>query len=159
VSDRERVRDQPWAKNIPDYMLEAIANVSDARHDILDALKAINRINADLVKFNTDLRDREQLIKDREDSVVNTASDLSAFANKIYGPDSELTKILSKLTVAEVAATNREARHARQYEELSENQTRLKDWVVREMGNLESKFSDRFKRVEERLTEIERKSA
>lgn len=141
MSDQKDLRNEPWAKNTPEYALEAIIQISDARHEILAAMKLINERNAELAS-------REQVLMDREQAFVNAAADLKTFANSIYGPDSELTKLNARLEAAETAAVRREA-------DYTKDLSHLKTWTeseLRERDNRMDKFS-------ERLQDLERKSA
>lgn len=148
MSDPKDLRNEPWAQHIPPYLVEVIAQVSDAKDEILKAMTLINERTADL-------RNREQLLLAREESFVNAAADLKEFANRVYGPDSELTKIHAKLASAEMAATNREARNARLYEQLTETQSGLRTWVVEQLRLRDTRM-DGF---EKRLHVLEQKSA
>jgi uncharacterized protein (DUF3084 family) len=132
----------------PDYMVLIITEVTSAK----DAIRAMQ---SELSSRALDLKHREQNLEDREDAFVKAAKDMTEFANRIYGPTSELTQIHSKLAAMEAAATNRDSRYASQYSEISSNQTRLKDWTEQRFRELD----DRVKDAENAIADLQKKSA
>jgi hypothetical protein len=90
-----------------------------------------------------ELNHRERMLEDRQQAFVNAAMDMKAFAERIYGPDSELTKINQKLGGIEASGTARDKRYADRFQVIDENQTRFKDSV-----------DERFKQVHSDLTKL-----
>lgn len=136
---------EAWRTQVPDFMIAAIDNICDTRDEI-------RKVHEALTLRTMELNDREQMIRDREKAIVDAAADMKAFANRIYGPDSELTKINQKLGGIEAASVTRDARYARQFQEISDNQTRMKDSFVNRFEQVES----RVRRLEERTDSLEK---
>jgi len=126
---------------------------------IMGAEDAIREMMAELSSRAVDLNQREQLIEDRErlfedrqQAFLGAAHGMKEFANRIYGPDSELSKINQKLGGIEAAGIARDKRYADRFQDIDDNQTRLKDWAVENFN----KVDDRFAKIEHRVANLEK---
>lgn len=90
TTERTNIRDQEWTKNAPDFMVAAIEQVVGARDDIREMLGRLNQLESNV-------RNQQQVITDRESAVIKAVTDLKTFANQIMGPDSELQKLSRRL--------------------------------------------------------------
>lgn len=91
MSEQKRnVRDEAWAKNAPEYFVEGIAIMVETRDEARALLTRLNEREAEL-------RGREQMLQEQREAFSAALVDMRAFANQIYGPDSELTKINTRL--------------------------------------------------------------
>lgn len=161
MSDKEDIHDALKAAGAPDYMVLIITKIMGAEDANREMLAALNTRTVELNQRERSLEGREQAVLDaarviteREQAVVNAAKDMKEFASRLYGPDSELTKINQKLGAIESAGANRDQRYAERFRVIDENQTRLKDFV-------ESKFreiNDRFTVLEGRVLALEKAS-
>ncbi len=98
MSEQKRnVRDEPWAKNAPEYMVEAIALLVEGREEGRAMLAMLNARESTLSQREEAVVNREQIVGDREAAFVQAAADMKSFVNRIYGPDSELTQINARL--------------------------------------------------------------
>lgn len=86
MTEKKSVRDEPWVKNAPDYMVEVVVQITEARDDCRKMMELLNAREARLAE-------RELINADRESAVVQAAADIRSFANQVYGPDSELSQI------------------------------------------------------------------
>jgi hypothetical protein len=111
-------------------MVAAIDSICDARDEIRCVFEAITR-------STRALDDREEIVLDREKAITGAAEDMKAFINRIYGPDSELTKISEKLGAIESAAGARDSRYMRQFQDISD------------------RLNERFDLIESRVRQIE----
>lgn len=145
MSDKEDIREALKKAGAPDYMVLIISKImgaEDANREMLAAL------NARTVELNQ----RERIIEDREQAVINAAKDMRQFAEQLYGPSSELTKINAKLGAIESAGVNRDHRYASQFQAINENQTRLKDFCEGKFREIDKRFMD----LEGRVTVLEK---
>lgn len=84
MSEQKRsVREEPWAKELPDYMVVAIDLLVENRDDTRELLTKLNAREADL--------------NHRESAFVKAVGDMQALVNQILGPDSELAQIKNRL--------------------------------------------------------------
>lgn len=91
MSEQKRnVREEEWAKHAPDYLVEAIVTICEARDENRELLNRINQREAEL-------SGREQIFKDQMQSFTAAVNDMREFANRLYGPESELSKINKRL--------------------------------------------------------------
>lgn len=116
------IRDEPWFKNVPEYMGEAIVLITENRDETRMLLAR--------------LQDREQILVDRETALMSAIKDMKDFANLLYGPESELTKINTKLDAIESAASTRDSAHESQLTQISGAHERLKDWCREQFESL-----------------------
>ena len=72
-------------------MVVAIDTVLGARDDIRAMMAQLNA-------KSVDLHEKQQMMEDREESFMKAVHDLQEFANRFYGPDSELAQFQSKIT-------------------------------------------------------------
>ncbi len=135
------LRDEPWFKNVPEYMGEAIVLITETR-DEARMLLAL-------------LQDREQVLGDRETALMSAIKDMKDFANQLYGPNSELTKINTKLDAIEQAGSKRDDAHSRQIEQISGEHAQLKEWCKEQVDGLHS----RVQKTERDVEELQRKIA
>ena len=127
----DKTRNEPWRAQMPDYMVAAIDSICEARDEI-------RAMQAELSKGQQELNNKEQIIGDRERSLLNAIDDMREFANRIYGPDSELTKINTKLGSIESASAARE--------------TAIKDSFTRRFEQVET----RVRQLEDRVGDLEK---
>jgi len=85
VENRD-VRKEPWAKNAPDYMVEAIAAIVETRDDCRQLLGELNARDAEH-------RSRVRLLEEQRAAFQAAVADLKEYADKLYGPDSEVTAL------------------------------------------------------------------
>lgn len=91
MSEQKRsVRDEPWAANAPDYMVAAIDLLVETRDEARQLLTKLNEREADL-------RNQAQVLEEQKQAFGKSLVDMREFANSLYGPDSELTKINLRL--------------------------------------------------------------
>lgn len=137
----DKSRNEPWRKQVPDYMVAAIDSICDARDDI-------RSMQAELSKSKQELGYKEQIIGDREQALLSAIDDMKEFASRLYGPDSELTKINQKLSGIESSLAARNTQYDRQFQEIHDNQTRL----IQRCDQVEMRVS----KLEERLDFLEK---
>jgi len=135
------VRDEPWFKNVPEYMGEAIVLITETRDEARMMLAR--------------LQDRKEVLDDRETALMSAIKDMKEFANLLYGPDSELTKINAKLDTIERAGAARDDTHSRQLEQISGEHAQLEDWCKEQFRQL----SGRVATTERDVGELQRKIA
>lgn len=131
------LRDEPWFKNVPEYMGEAIVLITEARDEARMLLAR--------------MQDREEVLGDRETALMSAIKDMKTFANQLYGPESELTKINAKLDAIEAAGTSRDQAHDRQLDQISGAHAQLKDWCKEQFESLSSRVRKTEDAVEELL--------
>jgi len=84
----------------PDYMVLIITK-------IVSAEDAIREMQASLSKRSVELHQNEEMFAERQAAFVAAAKDMTDFANRLYGPGSELSQINHKLDSIELANVNR----------------------------------------------------
>jgi c-di-GMP-binding flagellar brake protein YcgR len=155
VSDKQDIHEALKAAGAPDYMVLIISKIMGAEDAVREMMAALSARSVELHQREQVLEHGEQMLADRQQAFVDAANDMKAFATKIYGPDSELTKINAKLGAIESAGMNRDQRYALRFQAIDENQTRLKDWATDEF----QKMGTRFEKLEDRVTVLESKKA
>lgn len=148
---KTNVRDEPWFKNVPEYMGEVVVLITDAK-DAAQALMAkLDDREGRLDNREAELSNLAVVLDDRGTALLLAVDDMKAFANKLYGPESELTRIHQKLASIEKSNTDRHTEHTRQLEAFEANQARFREWVNGKLEDVDGRLTD-FNR---RLTELE----
>lgn len=93
MSDEKPTRNEPWRTQAPDYMVAAIDSICDARDDIRAMHAELSSHKQSLSEREERISDREAVLEDKERSLLAAVTDMKEFANKIYGPDSEMEKL------------------------------------------------------------------
>jgi len=143
------------ASGAPDYMVLIISK-------IMGAEDAIREMSAKLSAEAVEIKHRQQAVEsaelalaERQAAFVQAAEDMKDFANRIYGPDSELTKINQRLDSIESAGLSRDQRHAGR---LQVFETRLKGSVDRRLGVIHTELQgmrDHLDGIDERVSGLE----
>lgn len=152
MSEKKDISAALKAAGAPDYMLLIITEVVGAKDEIRAMMAALNARSVDVRQREDAVLQREELLRDQQQAFVSAAEDMKAFANRIYGPDSELTKINQKLGGIETAGATRDRRYADRFQAIDENQTRMRD-------DFETKIrvvSDRVDQLEHRVANLEK---
>ena len=131
---KKSVRDEPWFKNVPEYMGEAIVLITETRDEARMILAR--------------LLEREQVLGDREGALIAAIKDMKDFANQLYGPESELSKINAKLDAIDRAIAKRDTEHSQQIQKISGEQATFMEWCKGQVEGLRT-----------RVSELERKTA
>jgi uncharacterized protein (DUF3084 family) len=152
VSDKQDIHEALKAAGAPDYMVLIISKIMGAEDAVREMMAELSARAVDLNKRELLIENREQLLEDRQQAFLNAAKDMKDFAARLYGPDSELSKINQKLGGIEAAGTNRDARYAERFRVIDENQTRLKDWATEKFGMVD----ERFEKIELRVSKLEK---
>lgn len=155
-----KLRAEPWFKNVPDWMGEVVVRITVAKDAATKLLAKLDERQQAQDRRDELQEQRDQKLRDREDALLRAVEDMKQFANRIYGPDSELTKIHQKLGALESAGIARDKRYADRFETIDANQTRIKDDMERRVTKLEESklqtekslqdLSERVLRLEER---------
>lgn len=152
MSDKQAILNALKAAGAPDYMVLIITEVVGTKDEIRAMMAELNTRSVDVRQREQVVAEREQVLKEQQQAFMDAAKDMKEFANRIYGPDSELTKINAKLGALEAAGHNRENRYAERFRVIDENQTRLKD-------SFESKINavnERVDKLTERVDRLEK---
>ena len=152
MSDKQTILDALKVAGAPDYMVLIITEVVGAKDEIRAVMAELNTRAIDVRQREDAVQQREQVLQDQQQAFMSAVEDLKTFVNRIYGPDSELTKINQRLGGIEAAGATRDRRYAERFEAIDANQTRLRD-------DFEQKFkliSDRFIRLEGRVENLEK---
>lgn len=147
-SVREQLQGEPWFKNVPDYMGEVVVLITEAKLLGTELMKRLD-------ERESSLNDRVEVQGEKEIAFVSAVTDMRGYVEKIYGPDSVLSRIEGKIAGLEMASTNRETAIVRRMEQFETNQQGLKTWVQDQVASVNSRL-DEYGR---RLTDLERKSA
>ena len=153
MSDKQSIDEALKAAGVPDYMVLVINKIMGAEDAIREMMAALSARSVDIHHREQVLESREVLFEERQKAFGHAVEDMKQFASRLYGPDSELSKINQKLGAIEMAGANRDRRYADRFTALDENMTRFKDSV-------DERFKEagaRFVKIEERVTELERK--
>ena len=153
MSDKQSIDEALKAAGAPDYMVLIIQKIMGAEDAVREMMAELSSRSVDIHRREEILETREVLFEERRQAFIHAVEDMKRFANRLYGPDSELSQINQKLGAIDMAGTNRDKRYADRFTAIDENQTRFKD-----------SMEDRFKGVDaeivkiaERVTELERK--
>lgn len=120
MSETKDVRDEPWFKNVPEWMGEVVVRITEAR----DAATSLMR---ELSARDDAITNREDIAAEKEQALASAISNVTDFANKLYGPESAIAQINSKL-----------------------------DSIERRITDDRSKMDERFTGIERRLDVLER---
>ena len=101
MSASKEIREQAWAKNAPDYFVEGVCVMVDARDDMRAMVAQLNERYASMTRWYERLEHREQVLDERENSLRNAMDNMTAFVNQTYGPDSEIAKLNRRLDRAD----------------------------------------------------------
>lgn len=127
MSEKKDISAALKAAGAPDYMVLIITEVVGAKDEIRAMMAELNTRSVDVRQREDAVLQREEVLRDQQQAFVSAAEDMKAFANRIYGPDSELTKINQKLGGIESAGAIRDRRYADRFQTIDENQTRMRD--------------------------------
>lgn len=87
---KKDVRDEDWYKNAPDWAGEVVVRITEARDDLLTAMKKLDE--RELAQ-----QAREQVHAEREEAFVRAAADIKELLNQTYGPDSAVMRIAQRV--------------------------------------------------------------
>lgn len=145
MSDKSDVHDALKAAGAPDYMVLIISKIMGAEDAVREMMAKLNEQAVDLKQREQAMQNHEQMLHEREKAFVDASRDMMDFANRLYGPDSELTKINAKLESIETAGATRDKRYTERFRDVDSNHSSFKDWV-----------KERFQEVENRVLVLER---
>lgn len=148
MSEKQDLSAALKAAGAPDYMVLIITEVTGAKNEIRAMMAELNTRAVDVKQREEAVSEREQVLQDQQAAFVNAAGDMKEFVGRIYGPDSELTKINQKLGGIESAGAARDRRYVDRFQAIDENQARLKD-----------SLDHRFKEVGDRVVKLENRVA
>ncbi len=155
MSDTQDVHEALKAAGAPDYMVLIISKIMGAEDAVREMMAALSARSVELHQREQAIENREQMLEERQLAFVSAANDMKAFAARIYGPDSELTKINSKLGSLEMSGANRDSRYAERFRIIDENQALFRQ-------SIDEKFAEvhtRYAQLENRVTVLENKKA
>ncbi len=150
-SKKISVRDEPWFKNVPDYMGEVVVLLTEQKELAQEMMVKLDAREERLDAREAELSSLAVVLGDRGDALLNAVNDMKSFANKLYGPESELTRIHQKLASIEQSNTDRHTEHARQLETFETNQARFRAWVNGKFEEMDGRLTD----LNRRLVELE----
>ena len=153
MSDKQSIDEALKAAGAPDYMVLIIQKIMGAEDAVREMMAELSSRSVDIHRREEILESREVLFEERRQAFIHAAEDMKRFANRLYGPESELSQINRKLGAIDMAATNRDKRYAERFALIDENQTRLKDSMEERFKGVDAKIV----RIEERVSELERK--
>ena len=148
---RKSVREEDWFKNVPEYMGEIVVRITEAKDAAQDLMVKLDEREGRLDNREAELSNLATVLDDRGNALLSAVSDMKAFANQLYGPESELTRIHEKLASIEKSNTDRHTDHTRQLEAFEANQSRFREWVNDKFGEIDVRLSD----FNQRLLELE----
>lgn len=144
MSEKQDIHAALKTAGAPDYMVLLITEMSGTKDEIRAVMAELNTRASDVKQREDAVQQREQVLQDQQQAFMSAVEDLKAFVNRIYGPDSELTKINQKLGGLESAGATRDRRYADRFQAIDENLTRMRD-----------DFSSRIKEVNDRVGKLE----
>lgn len=101
MSDKQSIQDALRQAGAPDYMVLIITK-------IVSAEDAIREMQATLSSESVSQRQSQQVLDERQAAFLKAAQDMTDFANRLYGPESELSKVNQKLETLESTASTRD---------------------------------------------------
>lgn len=93
MSEQQRILDALKQAGAPDYMVIIITEIVGAKDAIREAQSAIS-------VRTLDQQQQAQLLDERYAAFLKAAKDMTDFANRLYGPESELSQVNEKLAAA-----------------------------------------------------------
>lgn len=145
MSDKSDINAALKAAGAPDYMVLIISKIMGAEDANREMMAMLSAQAVDLNQREVLIQNHEQVIREREQAFVDAARDMMDFANRLYGPDSELTKINQKLEAIESAGQQRDKRYTDRFESIDSSHASLRTWA-----------KDRFQEIEDRVAVLER---
>lgn len=142
-------------QNVPEWLGEVIALVTENRDANRTFLERLNQHEALLTErqgkleaIDEHLRNKALVLADQQQALINAVSDLKEFANSIYGPQSAIAQINTKLDGIQQTINNDRATNERTFRELRQ-----------ELQDLRESYKERFVAIEQRLADLERARA
>jgi hypothetical protein len=129
VSDKQDIQEALKAAGAPDYMVLIITKIMGAEDAAREMMAKLSAEYVEVRQREQAVLNSERLLAERQQAFMDAAEDMKNFVNRIYGPDSELTRISQKLGGIEAAGAARDKRYMDRFQAIDENQTRLKDSI------------------------------
>lgn len=140
------------AAGAPDYMVLIITKIMGAEDAIREMMAKLSAEAVEIKQRRQEVENAEQILAERQEAFVSAAKDMNGFANRIYGPDSELTKINQRLAGIEASGIARDKRYADRFQAIDDNQTRFRDSIDERFREVR----DRFVVLEGRVDKLEK---
>ncbi len=140
------------AAGAPDYMVLIIGKIMGAEDAIREMMAKLSAEAVELKQRERAIEEAEMMLADRQEAFVEASRDMKEFVNRIYGPDSELTRINARLGGIEAAGIARDKRYADRFQTIDDNQTRFRDSIEERFREVH----DRFRVLEGRVGDLEK---
>lgn len=157
-SKRRDIRTEPWFPNVPEWLGEVLAQLTENRDSNADMLRQLlentggtARVIERLEAMEMRLENQATVLSEKQEALVKAVVDLKEFANSLYGPQSAFTQINTKLdSIRTLMDQDRQANEKR-FLKLEEAQEETDDRM--------KEFEETLDRFRLRLDQIAQQSA
>lgn len=148
---KRNIRNEPWAANAPEWLIEVIAQITENREENQKVLAVATELMQRLEQMEQRLSNGSAVLQGKEEALVKAVTDLKDFANTIYGPESAVSQINAKLDNIQVTLANERKANEQRFKELELARDENDEW----RKECEARMDD----FERQLADILRRSA
>lgn len=97
MTDPKDIRTETWMKNVPEWLGEVLAQLTENRIANQEILRRLTEREVHLERLESSLNDQANVLVDRNEALTKTVADLKQFADELFGPTSAIAQINQKL--------------------------------------------------------------